>query len=121
MLNLDVNVAPYHLVEQLWSSHKYPNWIIKTLESVSLDQVGKTKTRSSTRQDGGGDLDNLDSSDVNDMDVSYVCELNLSINIKPNSFWEVISNDKWKEAMQMEYDALIKNGTWKLMHPPFLI
>jgi hypothetical protein len=27
-------------------------------------------------------------------------------------------HDEWKKAMQ-EYDALIKNGTWKLVDPPF--
>jgi hypothetical protein len=47
------------------------------LESVHPDEVGKTGTRSSTRQDGG-DVDNSDSGDVNDMDVSFDCELNLS-------------------------------------------
>eukprot|EP00253_Pinus_taeda_P031153 PITA_31153 len=34
------------------------------------------------------------------------------------SFIEVASHDEWKEAMQKEYDALIKNGTSKLVGPP---
>jgi hypothetical protein len=45
------------------------------------------------------------------MDVSYDFELNLSTNIEPTSFEEVSSHDEWKEAMQKEYDALIKNET----------
>jgi hypothetical protein len=45
--------------------------------------------------------------------------LNLSTNIEQNSFEEVASHDEWKEAMWKEYDALINNGTWKLMDPPF--
>ena len=45
------------------------------------------------------------------MDVSYNCELNLSTDFEPTSFKEVASHDGWKEAMQNEYDALIKNGT----------
>ena len=53
------------------------------------------------------------------MDVSYDCELNLSTDFElnlstdfePNSFKEVASHDEWKEAMQIEYDALIKNST----------
>eukprot|EP00253_Pinus_taeda_P035569 PITA_35569 len=53
------------------------------------------------------------------MDVSYDCELNLSTDFEPTSFKEVASHDEWKEAMQKEYDALIKNGTWKLVDPPF--
>eukprot|EP00253_Pinus_taeda_P009747 PITA_09747 len=53
------------------------------------------------------------------MDVSYDCELNLSTNFEPTSFKEAASHVEWKEAMQKEYDALTKNGTWKLVDPPF--
>jgi hypothetical protein len=70
------------------------------------------------RQDGG-DVDNSNSGAADDMDLSYDCELNLSTNFEPTSFDEVASHDEWKEAMQKEYDALIKNETWKLVDPPF--
>eukprot|EP00253_Pinus_taeda_P023640 PITA_23640 len=40
-------------------------------------------------------------------------------NFVPNSFKEATSHDEWKEVMQKEYDALIKNDTWKLVDPPF--
>eukprot|EP00253_Pinus_taeda_P029055 PITA_29055 len=53
------------------------------------------------------------------MDVSYDCELNLSTDFEPTSFKEAASHDECKEAMQKEYDALIKNGTWKLVDPRF--
>eukprot|EP00253_Pinus_taeda_P029118 PITA_29118 len=53
------------------------------------------------------------------MDVSYDCELNLSTDFEPTSFKEAASHDEWKGAMQKEYDALIKNDTWKLVDPPF--
>ena len=52
------------------------------------------------------------------MDVSYNCELNLSTDLEPTSFKEATSHDEWNEAMQKEYDALINNGTWKLVDPP---
>lgn len=52
------------------------------------------------------------------MDVSYDCELNLSIDFEPTSFKEATSHDEWKEAMQLEYDSLLNNGTWKLVEPP---
>jgi hypothetical protein len=52
------------------------------------------------------------------MDVSYDCELNLSTNLEATSFKEATSHDEWKEAMHKEYDALINNGTWKLVDPP---
>jgi len=89
---------------------------MKTLESVHPDEIGKTGTRNSNRQNGG-DVD--DSNSPVDMDVSYDCELNLSTDFEPTSFKAATSHDEWKEAMQKEYDALIKNGTWKLVDPPF--
>jgi hypothetical protein len=98
-LNLDGNATPSQLIEKLGQSHKCPKWLIKTLESVHPDEVGKTRTISSTRQDDGVDVDNSYSSDVNDMDVSYDCELNLSTNFEPTSFEEIVSHDEWKEAM----------------------
>jgi hypothetical protein len=72
----------------------------------------------SSKQDGGN-VDNSNSSDVDDMDASYNCELNLSTNLELNSFKEATSHDEWKESMQNEYDALIKNETWNLVDPPF--
>eukprot|EP00253_Pinus_taeda_P007929 PITA_07929 len=86
-----------------------PKWLTKTLESVHPDEVGKAGTRNSQN---GGDVD--DSNSPVDMDVSYDCELNLSTDFEPTFFKVVASHDEWKEAMQKEYDALIKNDTWKL-------
>jgi hypothetical protein len=67
----------------------------------------------------GGNVDNSNSGDVDDMDVSYDYDLNLSTKLEPGSFKEDDSYDEWKESMQKEYDALINNGTWKLVDPPF--
>jgi len=53
------------------------------------------------------------------MDVTYDCELNLSTDFEPTSFKEAASHDEWKEAMQKEYDVVIKNDTWKLVDHPF--
>ena len=47
-----------------------PKWLTNTLEIVRPDEVGKTGTRSSTRQNGG-DIDNSDS--TIDMEISYNC------------------------------------------------
>ena len=52
------------------------------------------------------------------MDVSFDCELNLSANFEPNAFIEAGECDEWKESMKNEYDALIKNGTWKMFDLP---
>jgi hypothetical protein len=59
-LNLDGNASPSQSVEQPGPSQKFPKWVMKTLESVHPDEVGKTETRSSTRQDNRGDVDDSD-------------------------------------------------------------
>eukprot|EP00253_Pinus_taeda_P033831 PITA_33831 len=112
-VNLDS--VPTQSTKQRGPSEKGPpKWLTKTLESVHPDEVGKTGTRNSNRQNGG-DVDDSDS--PVDMDVSYDCELNLSTDFEPTFFKEVAFHDEWKEAMQKEYDALIKNGIWKLVDP----
>ena len=36
-------------------------------------------------------------------------------NLEPSTVLETLSDPKWKEAMQTEYDALIHNNTWTLV------
>jgi len=45
------------------------------------------------------------------------CEFNFSVDCEPTCFQEATSHDQWKDAMQKEYDALIKNGQWRLVGP----
>jgi hypothetical protein len=72
-LRLNENLAPSQLVEQPGPSHKGPpKWLTKTPESVHPDEVRKTRTRMSSRQDGGN-IDNSNSGDVDYIDVSYDC------------------------------------------------
>jgi len=113
---LNLNSVPTQSTEQPGPSQKGPpKSMTKTLESIHPDEVGKTGTRNSTWKNGG-DVDDSDS--PVDMDVSYDCELKFFTNFEPTSFKEATSHDEWKEAMQNEYDSLIKNGTWKLVDPP---
>ena len=75
---------------------------MKTLESVHPDEIWKTRIRSSTIQDDGGNVDNStlgDPKSSNNMEASFDCELNLSANSEPTSFEEVASHDEWKESM----------------------
>jgi hypothetical protein len=123
-MNLDENSTPYQSVEQTGPtrtiSERSTKWLIKKLESVHPYEVGKTRTIHLTRQHGAN-VDNLDSGDVDDMNVSYDYELNLSTNFEPTSFEEATSHDELEEAMHKEYDSLIKNAIWKLVDPPFRI
>jgi hypothetical protein len=53
-LKLDGNPIPSQSVDKLRRSQKGPSkWLLKTLEIVCPDEVGKTGTRSSTRKDRG--------------------------------------------------------------------
>ena len=48
-------------------------------------------------------------------------EFNLNFSIvvnEPATFEETVSCNEWKDEMQKEYDALIKNDTWRLVDPP---
>eukprot|EP00253_Pinus_taeda_P004370 PITA_04370 len=113
-LNLDS--VPTQSTEKPRPSHKGPpKWLTKTHESVHPNEVGNTGTINSIKKNRGG-VDDSDS--PVDMDVSYDCELNLSIDFEPTSFKEAASHDEWKEAMQNEYDALINNGNWNMIDLP---
>ena len=120
-ISLEDNGAPSQSFEK--PSHKIPKWVMNTLESLHHNEIGKTRMRNSTRQYDGCILDNSNSSDPNssnNMEASFDCEFNLSTNCEPNSFGEVACHEEWKESMQKECDSLIKNGTWKLVDPPYV-
>lgn len=36
---------------------------------------------------------------------------------EPHSFHDALTSPEWKAAMDLEYDALIKNRTWHLVSP----
>lgn len=36
-------------------------------------------------------------------------------NLKPSTISEALFDPKWKPAMQLEYNALLKNNTWTIM------
>jgi hypothetical protein len=85
-LRLDENSTPSQSTKKHVPYKKGPpKWSTKTLESVHPYEVRKTRYKMSSRQDGGN-VDNSNSSDVDDMDVSYDCEFNLSTNIELTSF-----------------------------------
>ena len=75
---------------------KKPKWETKLLQDVKSDEKGKTCTRSS----------NMGSE-------------NFSFSVvEPATFNEVVEYDEWKIAMQSEYDAVMKNQTWKIVDCP---
>ena len=68
---------------------KQPKLFFKALESVHLDEIGKIGTNISTGDDNEGS--NL--GDIYDINTSYNCELNFSVEFKNTSLEEVSSHD----------------------------
>lgn len=97
----------------------------RTFEMVKPNEIGKTRTRSSywarkeNRNLEGSILDDVvdDGLSIEDKNCNFDMELNFSVSFDPTSIKEVIPHDEWINSMKKEYDALIKNGTWKLVDP----
>jgi hypothetical protein len=117
-LRLDEKSTPSQLTEQSRPSHKFPpKWLTKTLESVHPDEVRKTGTKMSSRQDGGN-VDNSNSCDVDDMDVSHDCELNLSTNLEqlPLKKLLLMMNGKKPCRRNMMLSSRMGHGNWWTLH-----
>ncbi|KAL9463134.1 hypothetical protein AB3S75_001022 [Citrus x aurantiifolia] len=41
-----------------------------------------------------------------------------SSDCEPTTVTQAIKNPHWRQAMSEEYDAFVRNGTWKLVPPP---
>ena len=119
--SLDEDEEPPQLIEKPETLQKISKWLSKTLESVHSNEVGKIGTRSSykNRIEDGAVEDSDSGNDIKDMECSFDCELNFSTDCELTSFKEAFSHDVWKDAMKKEHDALINNGTWKLVDPPY--
>ncbi|XP_074302565.1 uncharacterized protein LOC141634213 [Silene latifolia] len=51
--------------------------------------------------------------------VLHRCFLtNLDDNVEPKSFREAVRSEKWRQAVQAEVDALVRNGTWEIVDSP---
>jgi hypothetical protein len=88
---LDGNLSPSIV------AHKTPKWETQVLKEVRSDEKHKTGTRSQQ---------NLDS-------------FNFALTvIEPSTFAEAIEYDEWRNEMQCEYNAVIKNQTWKIVEFP---
>jgi hypothetical protein len=78
-------------------AHKAPKWETQVLKEVRSDEKHKTGTRSQW---------NLGSH-------------NFSLTAtEPSTFVEAVEHDEWRKEMQCEYDAVIKNQTWKIVECP---
>lgn len=44
-----------------------------------------------------------------------------SLDLEPKTYLQAKKNPQWQHAMQVEYDALLSNGTWDLVPRPLLL
>jgi transposase InsO family protein len=83
-----------------------PKWLVQTLRDSKLDAPLSYRTRSGSHSASFA-------SDCYAMAASSLCDEN-----EPVSFDEAQNSENWMAAMQSEYDAIMKNGTWSLCDLP---
>jgi hypothetical protein len=76
--------------------HKKPKWDEQLLKDVHSDEMNKTGTRRSSREEGN-------------FSHAYT---------EPTSFVEASGHKEWQEVMINEYDSVLANGTWNLADCP---
>lgn len=47
--------------------------------------------------------------------------LTAAVPFEPRNFHEAVKFDVWKQAMSEEYKALVQQGTWQLVPPPYMV
>ena len=90
---------------------------INILECVHPDEVGKIGTRHSTRQEDGGNVDNPNSRDVNDIEALVDCELNylLAMNqISLKKLFLMMSGKKLYNSNMMLSSRMVHGSWWNL-------
>jgi len=48
----------------------------------------------------------------------YVVYMTKLIDVKPSNFDEVVTHQEWKDAMNEEYQSIMKNGVWEIVPRP---
>ena len=83
-----------------------PKWLVQTLRDSKLDAPLPSRTRH-------GSHDASYASDCYALAVSSMCDEE-----EPVTFNEAENSKNWMAAMQSEFDAIVKNGTWSLCDLP---
>ena len=102
----DVHDALVDEREDIEESRSMPKWLVQTLRDSKLNAPLSSCTRS-----GSHSADYA--SDCYALAVSNMCDEE-----EPVSYNEAQNFENWMTAMQCEYDAIMKNGTWSLCDLP---
>jgi len=84
-------------------TRKRPNWLKSTL----LDAKGHRATQGSFRE-----------SKKPKKYFGYVAYMTKLIEAKPSTFEEAVEHREWKDAMNEEYQSIMKNGVWEIVPRP---
>ena len=98
-------------------SKHHSNYYVDPQGPRHFQRYDEFVTKSSSKQNEGN-VGDVTSNSSKNSHSSYDCELHVSIVNEPATFEEATSCNEWKDTLQKEYDALIKNGTWRLVDPP---
>ena len=95
-----------YMMHLLMRRQRLPKWLLQTLQDSKLDVPLSYRTRTSCHSASFA-------SDCYVMAASSLCDEN-----EPVSFDEAQNSENWMAAMQSEYDAIMKTGTWHLCDLP---
>ena len=102
----DVHDVLYEERAENEEARNMPKWLVQTLRDSKLDAPLSSRTRF-------GSQNTSYASDCYALAVSSLCDED-----EPVTFDEAQNSENWWAAMQSEFDAIMKNGTWSLVDLP---
>ena len=104
--DVDVDDAIDEERKDIEESRSMPKWLVQTLHDSKLSTPLSSRTCLGSHHASY-------TYESYDFAASNMCDKE-----EPISFDEALSSKNWMVAMQVEYDAIIKNGTWYLIDLP---
>jgi len=84
-------------------TRKRPNWLKSTLLDAECHEATKGSLRESKKPKRY---------------FGYAAYMTKLIEAKPSTFEEALNNKEWKDAMNEEYQSIMKNGVWEIVLRP---
>ena len=84
-------------------TRKRPNWLKSTLLDTEDHEVAKGSFRESKKAK---------------IYSGYAVYISKLLEAEPSTFEEAVNNQEWKDAMNEEYQSIMKNGVWEIVPSP---